>query len=220
MLGAPLRVLVVALVLLVGAMMLMPRPVSPPAPENATVLPLGLDLPEIALIDHDGRAFTTANLRGDFHLLFFGFTNCPDVCPLTLQLLSSAVERIAAAAGEAPQVVFVSVDPQRDTPERIRQYVHAFNPSFLGVTGDDAALAPLLSALGVAVQRHEHDGAHYNVVHNGTVYLVGPRSEVIAVSSPPHDPHQLARDFGNIRSWYTSSRARDPVASTAGATPY
>jgi protein SCO1 len=206
MLSGMLRVLVIALVLLVAAMLLMPRPVEPPRPENATVLPVPRPLPAFALRDASGEPFANADLAGRFSLVFFGFTNCPDVCPITLQVLAAALDRLEAASpgnpAATPAVVFVSVDPYRDSPERIRGYVAGFDPSFTGVTASDEALAPLLTALGVTVEKHEHAGESYNVVHNGTVYFLGPRGDWIAVSSPPHDPATLAADFLKVRDWY------------------
>jgi protein SCO1 len=204
MLGPMLRVLIVGLVLLVAVMLALPRAFPPPQPpENATVLPSTLPLPEFSLHDAYGEPFTKASLGGGFSLMFFGFTNCPDVCPITLSVLASAVQQIEQEAPNAvPEVVFVSVDPFRDTPERIRAYVAGFDPSFKGVTGADDELEPLLRALGVGVQKHEHHGEHYNVVHSGVVFVIGPNAELVAVSSAPHVPETLATDFLRIRSGY------------------
>lgn len=201
--GPLLRVLIVALVLLVAAMLAIPRTGPLPEPDNATVLPLARPLPDFTLTDHDGEPFTKRSLEDRFTLMFFGFTNCPDVCPITLQVLRSTAERLRAEApDEVPDVVFVSVDPFRDTPERIAAYVNAFDPAFIGVTGPDERLRPLLATLGVAVEKHEHHGEQYNVVHSGVVYVIGPRAEWIAVSSSPHVPETIASDFLRIRAAY------------------
>ena len=203
MLGPMLRVLIVALVLLVGAMLAMPRAVPPPEPANATVLPRAMALPELTLTDADGEPFTKTSLEGRFTLMFFGFTNCPDVCPITLQVLASTIERLREDAPEnVPDVVFVSVDPFRDTPDRIRAYLRGFDPGFIGVTGPDERLEPLVTKLGVGVEKHEHHGEHYNVVHSGVVYVIGPRAEWIALSSAPHVPETIASDFVKIREGY------------------
>ncbi|HEX6995575.1 MAG TPA: SCO family protein [Gammaproteobacteria bacterium] len=211
--GPLLRILVVALVLLAAAMLAI-RHASPPSEpraaavpwaetENATVLPAGRPLPEFTLTDVEGRPFTKSSLEGRFTLLFFGFTNCPDVCPITMQVLASVAERLREEApDEVPDVVFVSVDPFRDTPERIAAYVAAFDPSFIGVTGPDERLEPLVDALGVGVEKHEHHGEQYNVVHSGAIYVVGPRAEWIAVSTGPHVPATVASDFLKIRAAY------------------
>jgi protein SCO1 len=200
--GALLRILIVALVLLVAAMFLLPRGRDAvPATAAATVLPESLPLPEVALVDDTGNAFTTADLRGGYRLLFFGFTHCPDICPLTLQVLASATAELEARSPRlAPQVVFVSVDPKRDTPERIHEYLASFDPDFIGITGSDEALQPLVKTLGVTVHKTEVDGEHYNVVHNGTIFVVGPDAGLVAVfTGSTHDAAVIASDYLKIR---------------------
>lgn len=215
--GSTIKVLIAVLAVLVAGLLLLPRVASPPAPpENATMLPERLELPALSLTDTAGETFTKEALEGRFSLLFFGFTNCPDVCPITLNVLSSAVERIEAADAEAvPQVVFVSVDPYRDTPERIRGYLDGIDASFVGVTGSDEELAPLLDTLGVSVQKEERAGEAYNVVHNSTVYFVGPEARLVAVSSAPHMPETLASDYLAVREWYPD--APEPAMSMQAA---
>ncbi len=201
MLGGLLRILVVSLILLVAIMMLLPRAGDRvPLPEVATVLPEPLALPEVELVDQSGRSFSTTDLHGDFSLMFFGFTHCPDICPLTLQVLASARAQVEhSAPAFTPEVIFVSVDPFRDSPERIRQYLANFDAEFTGVTASDEALAPLLKTLGVTVQKTERDGEYYNVVHNSTVYLIGPEAQLIAIFGGSHDAATIASDYVRIR---------------------
>jgi protein SCO1/2 len=207
-----LRILVVGLVVLVAAMFLLPRGNRGAPPQTATMFEQTLPLPDVQLIDQAGQEFGLAELRGDFSLLFFGFTNCPDVCPLTLKVLADARAEIAARAPRfTPRVVFVSVDPSRDTPETIAAYLGNFDPEFVGVTATDARLEPLLRTLGVSVQKHQHGGANYTVVHNSTVYVIGPQAELIAVSSGPHDPATIAADYLKIRQRYQAT-PRTPAA--------
>ncbi len=178
-----------------------------PEPEIATVLSPPLAIPDAVLVDQTGREFTTSDLEDRFSLMFFGFTHCPDICPLTLQVLARARDEIRTQAPElVPDVVFVSVDPYRDTPERIGDYVSNFDPGFIGVTGSDEALAPLLRGLGVTVHKNERDGEWYNVVHNGTVYVIGPDAELVALfSGSSHDAAEIATDFVRIRTRYANS---------------
>jgi protein SCO1/2 len=201
-----LRVLVIALVLLVAAMLMMPRNRLPPGnagagTQVATVLPQPRPLPEFALTDTTGNEFTRASLRGRHRLLFFGFTHCPDICPLTLQVLATAVDDIAAQAPElVPEVVFVSVDPHRDSPERVRDYLRNFDAQFVGAVGSDEALEPLLQALGVTVHKVESDGEHYNVVHNGTVFVIDPDAALVAIfGGSSHAAPVLVSDYLRIR---------------------
>jgi protein SCO1/2 len=195
-----LRILVVALVVLVAAMFLLPRGQRGQAPQTATVLPEPRPLTDVRFVDASGRDTQLHDLKGEFTLLFFGFTNCPDVCPLTLSLLAQVRADIATRAPRlAPRVLFVSVDPNRDTPQRIATYLRGFDPEFLGVTAPDAELEPLLRTLGVAVEKHEHGGANYNVVHNSAIYFLDQNADWIAVTTGPHDPKIVASDYLRIR---------------------
>jgi protein SCO1/2 len=207
-----LRILVIALVLLVAVMFWLPRPGRLAPTEVATVLPNTLALPELALVDQAGREFDLTDLRGGFRLMFFGFTNCPDICPLTLQVLADARAEIEKRDAKlTPKVVFVSVDPNRDSPQRIASYLSNFDPEFTGVTGSEPALAPLLKVLGVTVEKHAHAGESYNVVHNSTVYFIGPQAELVAVSGAPHDAATIAADYAKIQRRYAATH-RTPSA--------
>jgi protein SCO1/2 len=203
-----LRVLVVVLVVLVAAMFLLPRNQRGEAPQTATELPEPRSLPDVRLTDDGGRSTSLRELEGEFTLLFFGFTNCPDVCPLTLGMLAQAKAEVAARAPRfTPRVLFVSVDPNRDTPERIAAYLGGFDPEFTGATAPDDELAPLLAALGVAVEKHVHGSESYNVVHNSAVYVLDPNADWIAVSTAPHDPQVLAADYLRLRQRHSGRRA-------------
>jgi protein SCO1/2 len=195
-----LRILVVGLVVLVAAMFLLPRAQRGAPPQTATVLPEPRPLADVRFVDATGREAHFSDFKGEFTLLFFGFTNCPDICPLTLSLLAQVRADIASRAPRlTPRVLFVSVDPNRDTPERIAAYLKGFDPEFLGVTASDAELAPLLQGLGVAVEKHEHGGANYNVVHNSAIYVLDANAQWVAVTTGPHDPQIVASDFLRIR---------------------
>ncbi|RPI60243.1 MAG: SCO family protein [Lysobacterales bacterium] len=202
-----LRILVVVLVVLVAAMFLLPRNQRGLAPESATELPEPRPLADVRFVDKSGSTARLGDFKGEFTLLFFGFTNCPDVCPLTLSLLAQVRADIASRAPSfTPRVLFVSVDPNRDTPERIAAYLNGFDPEFAGVTASDAELEPLLMQLGVAVERHVHGGANYNVVHNSAIYMLDQNAEWIAVSTAPHDPKIVATDYLRIRQRHAGGR--------------
>lgn len=151
-------------------------------------------LPEFALARHDGGVLRRADLEGRWTLLFFGFTHCPAICPTALATLAEALRLLERGTGAPlPQVVFVSVDPKRDTPALLAEYVTAFNPEFVGATGSDDALFPLVRVLGVAYERHESGGAHYNVDHTASAYLIGPDAALAAVIPPEADAASVAR---------------------------
>ena len=175
-------------------------PAGPPPLRASTAL-FGQErvLPEFALTDHTGGDFTRRELTEDWTLLFFGYTHCPDVCPITLATMSASIDAVAALGGEAPRVVFVSVDPERDAPRSLRDYVTVFRPEFLGVTGPHEELAKLTRALGVVYAR-DGDDPGYLVEHSAALLLVNPKGELQAVFGPPHEPDAIARDFVAIRS--------------------
>lgn len=203
-----LRILMVALILLAGATLWVSAVRQDlPAPAVATVLPEPLRLPAVQLTDQRGLDFSTAELVGTFSLMFFGFTNCPDICPITLQTLANVEAELRAKGLDTPRIVFVSVDPDRDTPAQIERYLGNFSANFVGITGSQQALQPLLAALGVTVERHQHPGEEaYNVIHNSTVYLIGPRAEWLAIFSAPHDATVIATDYLRIRQLYLTQR--------------
>ena len=174
-------------------------PAEPPSLQASTAL-FGEEraLPEFALTDHTGRAYTRRDLTETWTLLFFGYTHCPDICPITLATMSASVDAIAALGGAAPRIVFVSVDPERDAPSHLRGYVTTFRDDFLGVTGPHEELRKLTRALGV-IYAKDGDGPAYLVEHSAAVLLVNPKAELQAVFGPPHAPDTIARDFVAIR---------------------
>jgi len=155
-----------------------------------------------ALTDHRGEPFGLDRLIGRWSFLFFGYTHCPDVCPTTLSMLAKvAGERGAdGVAGGRAQVVFVSVDPARDTPARLGEYVAYFDRDFLGVTGAEDALGSLTRQLGIFVSRDAPDGdGNYLVGHSAAVLLIDPEGRLVGVFQAPHDPAGIADSFRRIR---------------------
>lgn len=170
---------------------------------SATYLPGGKPLPEFRLITHSGEPLTLEDLKDQWTFLFFGYTSCPDVCPTTMAAMSQAWSRWQEAGlTEDTGVLFVSVDPRRDTPERLANYVPYFNPAFVGVTGSDAQLQQLTGSLGIAYARHEEGGENYLVDHSAAVLLINPEGEFQALFRAPHRPPQLAEDYRRIRAFY------------------
>ena len=198
-----LRILVVALIALVAAMALLPRRSVPP-PEDATEWPQQRALPLVELTDHTGAALSTADLTQRFTLLFFGFTNCPDICPTSLAVLAQATDRLAETRTPAPRVVLISVDPARDTPAQLRDYLAHFDAGFIGATAAEPRLQPLFEALGVSVMKQSLGGEHYNMTHNPQVYVVAPNGNVIATLSSANSAEALVRDYLRIRARFLS----------------
>ena len=160
-------------------------------------------LPDFALTDHAGRAYTRRNLDDGWTLLFFGYTHCPDVCPITLATMSASMDAVRVLGGEPPRVVFVSVDPERDLPRNLGGYVASFGEDVLGVTGPHDQLRKLTRALGVTYAR-DGDGPGYLVEHSAALLLVNPEGALQAVFAPPHEPDVIARDLVAIRAYRES----------------
>ena len=172
-----------------------------PAPPLAAlkVLPEPRVLADFSLIDQDSRPFSLDRLRGQWSLLFFGFTHCPDICPGTLFDLEQVHQALREAPGDRGdyQVLFVSVDPERDSPARLAEYVTYFDPDFLGVTGPPEQLAPLAMQIGVAfrIEPHEPGSTSYSVDHSASVFLTDPEGRLHGIFPSPHEPDLMIRDL-------------------------
>ena len=166
---------------------------------SATVLAEPRPVPAFSLLDHHGRSIDESVFAGEWQLVFFGFTHCPDICPMTLQQLAQVRGTLASQGADAPGVVFVSVDPERDDPETVAGYIDYYDPSFLGITGDREGIDRLTQEMGIAVLRSQRDEhGEYDVDHTSAVFLVDPQGRLAAVFGMPHDPATIARDFTRI----------------------
>ena len=166
--------------------------------QEITVFPDPKPLKSFALTDHRHQAFNLSRLEGKWSFLFFGFTHCPDICPTTLAVLSRARSNIVkyTAAAEDIQFVFVSVDPNRDTAAKLKQYVDYFDTNFLGVTGEDAQIGKLATQLSAAYRVSLIPGMdNYPIYHTTAVFLLDPHARYHAVFLPPHDAEAICRRF-------------------------
>ncbi len=159
-----------------------------------------------ALRDQRGEPFTLEQLKGRWSFLFFGYTNGPDVCPTTLSML----DEVARELGKEPvpnrdvQFVFVSVDPVRDTPDVLAEYLGTFNPDFIGVTGTDGMLASLTGQFGIYVERDMPDGdGNYAVNHGSAILLIDPAGRLLGVFQSPRGPLDIAERFRQMRRFVT-----------------
>jgi len=133
----------------------------------------------LALHDHNGKPVTLTSFKGKAVVLFFGYTHCPDVCPTTLSDLKAALKLLGPKAAERVQVLFVTVDPERDTPEVLRQYVPYFDPSFLGLTGTPEEVAEAAREFKVHFSKHTESGASgYLMDHTAASYILDPQGRI------------------------------------------
>ena len=199
---APLYVGIAIVAILVGALSAQFVKV-PRQPDlqlaNGTLLPAPRAVPEFQLVDGSGNAYGHAQLTGHWSVLFFGYTSCPDICPITLTTLAQVDTQLAdLPATQRPQIVFVSVDPQRDTPAQVGQYVKFFSPDFIGLTGEPGKIEPFTQAMGVPVAIHDSGNGAYTVDHAATLFLLDPQARMTAIFSPPHSVATLASDLRSV----------------------
>ncbi|MCP3689943.1 MAG: SCO family protein, partial [Gammaproteobacteria bacterium] len=195
---------------------------SRPTLEFATLLPTAKKLDEFKLVHFGQGEFNLDSIRGGWSLFFFGYTRCPDVCPTELFMLAEMMRQIEQnpdAVKAVPQVVFVSVDPQQDSPEALQKYTSYYHKSFKGVTGAQEEVDRLLAVMGAFYERAYHlygkpliieEGAgvpegmedSYLINHTASIILTNPDGDMHAVFSTPHVPEVMLRDLAAIqKAW-------------------
>lgn len=144
----------------------------------------------------DGSAFTNASFNGHWSLVFLGFTRCPDVCPTTLQDLAVAQKAWADLPAQiAPRILFVSVDPERDTPQKIGEYAHAFSPKFQAATADLPILETFARSLGMVFMKVPTTGGDYDIDHSASVSLIDPQGRMAGLIRPPLESANIGADL-------------------------
>jgi len=149
------------------------------------------------LIDHNGQPRSRSDFRGKVLVVFFGFTHCPDVCPTTLSQLALALKRLGPEA-ERVQVVMITVDPERDTPEVLKQYVTALDPRFLGLTGDAAAIAEAAKQFKVFYQKTTGGQTDYSIDHSASSFVFDPSGKLRLLVSSGQGAEVYAHDIGEL----------------------
>ena len=144
------------------------------------------------LVDQNGRPFTEANLKGKWHLVFFGFTHCDDVCPTTLNELSLAIDRLGQGERRNVAIVFISVDPDRDTPAVLKSYVAKFAGPIIGLTGTKAEVKQAARDYHVYFAKHPRSDGGYDVDHGAFIYVVDPRGRFSGTITPDTAAPQIA----------------------------
>jgi protein SCO1/2 len=160
------------------------------------------DIGEFSLVDHRGEAFTEEDLQGQWTLVFFGFTHCPDICPTTMAFLDRFMDELEGTeAEEETEVVMISVDPARDTVEQLASYVPYFNEDFTGVTGEFLDLFRVATNLNTPFRKVPGQGEDYVVDHSANVVLINPRGDY-------HGFFKAPLDMAKMKVTYRSARYR------------
>lgn len=156
--------------------------------------PRAMKLP--ALVGVDGKAFRPERLKGRWTVLFFGFTSCPDVCPTTLRALTGVAGNPGSGVGAGQtQIAFVSIDPKRDTPARLQQYLKAFDRRIVGLTGAPATIKAFSDAVGAAYQ--PTGGERFD--HSTSLFVLDPQGRLAGILLRPTDPARLVADLKTLR---------------------
>ena len=159
---------------------------DPPAP-----------IPDFELMADDGQPFRLSDSNSDITLVYFGYTFCPDVCPLTMVDVRQALAQLDPAERERVQVIFISADPERDTPEVLDRYLSAFDPTFIGLTDDFEKIQTVMKPFGAFAEKEEveNSAAGYLVSHTARLYLLNTNHEILLTYPFGFEPEDLASDL-------------------------
>lgn len=166
--------------------------------QTSIALPLNFKtVPDFELLDVNAAPITQTVFEDQWSIVFFGYTQCPDVCPVTLQIMKNVVSKISEQNGIKPQIVFMSVDPVRDTSAIMKNYISFFDEEFVGITGDMNAVHSLTSSLGIVASftANTEDPENYLVDHTASLLLIDPKKRLRAKISAPHVAETIAADY-------------------------
>lgn len=186
---------------------------APPVIHGA-ILPIAKNIGEFELRQSGNRLFNQEQLKNKWSLLFIGYTYCPDVCPSTLHALKQSVTLMKQKGLTPPQVVFISIDPERDKVDMLNEYVQYFNKNFIGVTGDEEELDDFARQLAVYYRKvpnsRNNSGSHvsnndYLMEHSASLMLISPRGNLQAMLTEPHIPQTIVESIRKTQSYYQAN---------------
>lgn len=186
--------------------------IEPPEELESILLPEARPLTDFSLSDHNGQPLGIEQLKGKWHLLFFGYTHCPDICPTTLGMLKGVANKLQSQPELAADTrfLFISVDPKRDTLPHLREYIQFFDKGFLAATGQRKEIDTLARQLG-AIYMFEGDTSRddYIVNHTASVLLIDPQARWVARFNPPHTASKFSNDYQQLRNFLTKTTPQD-----------
>jgi protein SCO1/2 len=151
------------------------------------------------LTDQNGKAVSDADLKGKWQLVFFGYTHCPDACPTALNEIALALDQLGEKRGEI-EIVFITVDPERDTPEVMKSYVQSFNAPIIALTGSTDAVAQAAKAYRVYYAKHPRGDGDYDMDHSAVIYVMNPEGRFTATFTPDSTADAIAQRLQKLIS--------------------
>ena len=187
-----------------------------PSLNKAVILPNSKALNHIDFTDHNGAAFGIDRLKGYWNILFFGFTNCPDICPTTMRTLSQVKQTLEQENKWGNyRVIMVSVDPERDTQERLKNYVPYFDEDFIGLRSDVETTTKFAKQLGILFVKQKSEDGFYQVDHGASIVLVNPQGEMAGVITAPHQQDLISNDLALLADYFEDDHANKVASSAA-----
>ncbi len=183
------------------------RPVAVQTNIDGLFWPNPKQLKPFSVMDQNGQAFGLEQLQGQWSFVFFGYTHCPDICPITMAIMADVYTEIIDQHHNI-QTLFVSVDPKRDSAAQRQQYVAYFHDQFIGLGGDTAMLESLTKQIGVAYYVDEQgESDNYIVDHTASIFLFDPAARLVSKFSSPHQKDQIIEQFTQIKTFIMSHSA-------------
>ncbi len=190
---------------------------------KAIILPNTKTLNHVKFVDQDGSVFNIDNLKGYWNIVFFGFTNCPDICPTTMRTLQLVKEQLDKENKWGNyRVIMVTVDPERDTQERLKNYVPYFDEEFVGLRADEATTTEFAKQIGILFVKQKSEDGFYQVDHSASLILINPAGEMAGVITAPHKQDEISNDLKLLADYYADDHASPSiriVSNTATDTP-
>ncbi|MBX2847442.1 MAG: SCO family protein [Acidiferrobacterales bacterium] len=187
---------------------------SLPAFDKAVILPTPKPINYVDFVDHNGNLFNNEHLLGYWNILFFGFTNCPDICPTTMHTLKQVKQKLNEQNKWGNyRVILVSVDPARDTQERLANYVPYYDQEFIGLRGDLDITTQFAKQLGILFVQQEAADGYYQVDHGASLILVNPRGEMAGVITAPHHKDQISQDLILLADYFAADHQDKPTTT-------
>lgn len=198
----------IAVVAGVSLSMMLNKPAPrPELSESVFYFPATRAVPEFQLTDHNGAVFDVDALKGKWSFLFFGYTHCPDICPTTLHSMAQMIQALGEDAAKT-QFVFISVDPERDTVERLASYIPFFSPHILGVTGTPEKLEAFAQGMWVPFLRVENPESpeDYVMDHSTSILVIDPHARYHAIVSPPYTVDGVVENWRKMSTYFETAR--------------